>query len=1253
MRPEPAYTRPAPAGPGIGWLRRLGPFVGRYRKAVYITLIFSVIAQTFIGLLPLIQQRIIDHSIIRHDEALRPLLVWLLVTGVAGFSANFTRRYIGAKVSLDLQHDLRVAMHRHLYELDFSRHDELSIGDVMSRSTADLTLIQQFFFSVPMLMANLTLLIVAITVMFFLSPLLSLVIVAFVPIFAFVAIRFRNRVFPASWNDQRLSGAVAGVVDEAVTGVRVVKAFAQEDREFDRLIDRAHELYQSRMRTARLNARYSSTLQSLPMLGQLGVLAVGGWLAYDGHITLGVFLAFASYLVQIITPVRLMSSMLSTTQQARAGAERVFELLDMQPRVSDAVDARPVIDPHGGIEMSHVDFAYGDGPVLLHDISVTIRPGERIGLVGASGSGKTTLAFLIARFYDPTNGIVRLDGTDVRQLTLQSLRSAVNVVFEESFLFSATIRENIAFARPTASDAEIEAAARVAQAHDFILALSHGYDTTVGERGFTLSGGQRQRIALARAALANPTVLVLDDATSAIDASTEEAIHASLGADLGTRTTVLIAHRSSTLRLADRVLVLDGGRIVAEGTNAELWESSPLYRELLTGPELEPMEHDERLVDVVDATAWPNIDGDDGERGSPRVELASMFAGMAGGGLVGAIGARAGLVAATPELLAKVAALPPLRGEPDVNLADATAEGEGSSLRRLLRRFRWALLIVGSFVVIDAGTTLVGPLLIRTGLDHGVGMHRGRVLVVICIAFLGVQVLSWLNQIVELLYTSRTAERMLYTLRARTFAHLQRLSLDYYDKEMGGRIMTRMTTDVEALAQLLQQGLLLALTCLVSCAGVVVILLLLDVRLALVAFIVLPVLVAVTIWFQRSSRRSYLIARDSISTVNAEMQESIAGVRVTQSLGRDDNNAVRFRSRSFDYRTARLRSMQLMSIYFASSQLLSTVAKALTLWYGARLIGENALTSGLLIAFLLYLDQFFSPLQQLSAVFDQWIQAKISLGRLDELLATPSSTPQVQHPVDPGQWHGNVQLQNVRFAYSTDAPEALRGVDLEITPGESVALVGTTGAGKSTFVKLVARFYDPTGGSVRVDGVDLRDVDLHAYRRHIGYVPQEPFLFSGTIRSNIAYGRPSATDLEIERATRAVGAHDLVASLPDGYQTLVSEAGRSLSAGQKQLLCLARAQLIDPRILILDEATSNLDLATEAEVQRAMNLAAKGRTTLVIAHRLQTARNSSRIVVVDDGQIVEDGSHDDLVTAGGRYAQLWDAFDHARAVTTR
>ncbi|HEX3087595.1 MAG TPA: ABC transporter transmembrane domain-containing protein, partial [Ilumatobacteraceae bacterium] len=845
---DAAYTRPGAAGEGIGWLRRLGPFIRRYRTEVIATLVLSVVAQTLIGLLPLIQQIIVDHGILAKEHPLGPMLLVLLLTGLLGFTANYGRRYLGARVSVGIQHDLRLAIHRHLYELDFSRHDELSVGDVMSRSTADLTLIQVFFFSVPMLVANLTLLVVALSVMFVLSPILSLVIAVFVPVFAWLAIRFRNRIFPASWNDQRLSGAVAGVVDEAVTGVRVVKAFAQEDREFARLMDRSHELYQSRMRTARLNSRYSSTLQLLPMLGQLGVLGIGGWLALEGHITLGVFLAFASYMVQIITPVRILSGVLATAQQARAGSERVFELLDLQPRVTDAPGARPVVEPKGEVEFDNVTFGYADAADTVHDISLTIRPGERIGLVGASGSGKTTLALLLARFYDPRSGVVRFDGTDVRDFTLSTLRRSVNVVFEESFLFSTTIKENIAFGRPDATDAEIEAAARVAQAHDFILELSHGYDTVVGERGYTLSGGQRQRIALARAALANPAVLVLDDATSAIDARTEEAIHRSLEDELSSRTTILIAHRSSTLRLADRVLVIDEGRIVAEGTNADLWHSSHLYRELLTGPELELPDDLSEPIEVASADAWPHT-GDRGGGGSPQIEMATLLSGMASGVMMNNLAGRSGLVAATPELLQRVEALAPLHGEPDVDLDDATTVDGTSTLRRMAHRFRLPLFFVGLLVLVDAGTTLVGPLLIRHGLDSGVEEHRASVLLAMCVAFLAVQLISWGNQIVELMHTSHTAERIMYSLRARTFGHLQRLSLDYYDREMGGRIMTRMTTDVEALAQLLQQGLLLALTSLVSCAGVIGILLVLDVRLALAAFIVLPIQAIVTVWF--------------------------------------------------------------------------------------------------------------------------------------------------------------------------------------------------------------------------------------------------------------------------------------------------------------------------------------------------------------------------------------------------------------------
>lgn len=1227
----------------------LGPYLSRRNKAaIRIGVAMAIVAQATLGFIPLIQKVVLDDTILSHRRSMALWIGILIATGLGSFAANYLRRAIGGKAAVRVQRDLQCAVHSHMQHLDASRRNELRAGDIMSRATSDLTLIQMFLQQLGLAYGNLTLLAVSLVVMVILAPTLALVMAVSVPVFLFVAVRFRNRSFPASWMDQRFQGSVAGVVEEAVTGVRVVKAFGQEEQEQESLNREAANLYRSRLRTARITAIFTATLDAIPGLSQAAILGFGGWQVMHHEITLGVFLAFSSYVLQLVAPVRFLSGMMATSQQARAGAQRIVELLSVTSRVTDRADARPLTDAAGLIELDHVSFAYDGGEEVLHDISMRIEPGERIAIVGASGSGKSTLALLLTRFNDVTSGQVRIDSSDVRELTLDSLRSTVGIVLEEGFLFSTSIRNNIAFGRPEATDDEVEHAAVAAHAHGFIAGLPEGYETVVGERGYTLSGGQRQRIALARAALTNPKVLILDDATSAIDARTEHAIHKSLEEVLARRTTVLIAHRHSTLQLADRVFVLDRGRIVAVGTAEELLETSALFRELLTGPDAEFSEPLAEPVDSLDVTAWPT---DVSRLGAPKLsshtsEAATRAAsGSHGPGMSGDTRALAGLASVSPKLLQAVDQLPPLRGEPDIDMDEAMSPYDAFKMTSVFRPFAKPLLIVGCLVVIDAITSITAPYLIQLGIDRGVLRDSLHALVVVCLILAAVQVVIWVNSRVMIYFTQRTAERMLFGLRLRTFAHLQRLSLNYYEEHMAGDIMTRMTSDVEAFAQLLQQGLLTAMVSLLSCAAIAVVLVILEPGLALAVAAVLPFLIVSTLWFQRASGRTYLTARERISRLYANMQESLAGVAVSQSYSQQAANEARFSVLADSYREARSYSIELIARFFPFLQLLSTVAKAIALAVAAHQVASGRISSGVLIAFLLYLDQFFTPIQQLSMVFDQWLQARVAVTQLRKLLQTPTATPQVDDAVVPGRLSGTITLDHVTFAYESTGLVAMNDVSAEIPAGQVVALVGTTGAGKSTLVKLIARFHDADSGTLRVDGIPLPDLDLAAYRHQLGYVPQEPFLFSGTIRSNIAYGRPDAPDLLVERAARSVGAHAFIADLPHGYHEPVAEQGRSLSAGQRQLLSLARALLVEPAILLLDEATANLDLATEARVQKAMGLVARGRTTLLIAHRLQTARACQRILVVDNGHIVEDGSHDDLLALRGQYAQLWSAME--------
>ncbi len=1291
----------------------------RHRRNVSLAVGAAIFGSLCQAAVPLVAREVVDTVVGNHSTPLWPWLVLLAVLALLTFGAAYVRRYRGGRVALEVQYDLRNDMHDHLQALDLESLSRMPTGQLVARASSDTTLVQAFLSFLPIMSGNVFLLAMSLGIMFYLAPLLALVSFVMAPTLAVVSYRMRWRVFPATWDAQQREGELVSIVDEDLNGVRVVKAFGQERREVERVAESAKVLYGSQMRAVRLQSRYQPAMEAIPSFGQVGILALGGWMALQHQISLGTFLAFSTYVVALMSPARQLAGVLTIGQQARAGIDRIFQLLDTPLTIADPPDPITLPALRGDISFRGVHFCYHDGPPVLAGIDLEIGAGERVAIVGPSGSGKTTLAMLVPRFYDPTEGAVHVDGVDVRRVTLASLRGQVGIVYEDSFLFSDSVGSNIAYGRPDATAQEIEAAARAARAHEFIEALPRGYDTVVGERGLTLSGGQRQRIALARAILSDPRVLILDDATSAIDARTEADIHDALREVMAGRTTILVAHRRSTLHLADRVVVLERGRIVEQGTHDELVERSPLYRSLLSG--LEDEEHQEERLGSIEALAgsgdravgasragattgdapdrppgptassaspashaWP-APRPGGVSGSPAAPVFSsattaLRTSGIGPGLGGGGGGWRMSLVPTPELMARVEALPPVRDAARVDLDRETRQDRHFRLATLFSEFRWPLLLGLVFVVIDAVASLAGPILVKTGIDAGVNARSLAVLLLAAGIYFAITIGDLVDEVAETFVTGRTAQRIMLSLRIRIWAQLQRLSLDYYESEMAGRIMTRMTTDVDQFESLMENGVLSALVAMVTFLGVGIALVAIDPELGLCTLSVVVPLAAATVVFRRRAARLYDQARERLAIVNADFQESLSGIREAQSFVHEQATRARFHRLGGDYLESRVDAQRLVATYFPFIQFLSGIAQLIVLGVGATLVESGRLTTGALIAFFLYIDMFFSPIQSLSQVFDAWQQTRVSVGRISELMQIETRTPDPTEAIQVGNLHGDVSLDAVRFSYPTspnrpgitpkkevqlarrrgpadprlllsaDAavtkpPEALRGVDLAVVPGETVALVGETGAGKSTVMKLIARFYDPDAGRVSVDGHDLRELALSDFRRHLGYVPQEAFLFSGTVRDNIAYGRPDAGDADVEHAARAVGAHEFIEGLPGGYHHVLSERGRSLSAGQRQLVALARAQLVDPAILLLDEATSNLDLPTEAKVGAAVRRVARDRTTILIAHRLQTARSADRIVVLHAGEVAEAGTHTELLALGGRYAAMWQAFE--------
>ncbi len=996
----------------------------------------------------------------------------------------------------------------------------------------------------------------------------------------------------ASYARNRAYAAFGAELLDALQGLATLKAFGQSGERARLLEGKSHDLFRSTMWLLGANTMGRGITDAGMAIGAAAALTLGAWRVSTGAMDLAALLVVLMLGVEVFRPLRELRMLLHAGMLGTAAARGIHDILGARPAVADRAPATDQGAPRPTVSFENVRFNYPGARRIAHDgVAFHVGAGERVAFVGPSGSGKSTVVRLLLRFYDPDSGSVRIGGRDVRELPLSELRRRIAVVNQDTYLFHGTVEENLRMGKPDATPAELEAAARAANAHEFIARLPEGYRTVVGERGVRLSGGQRQRIAIARALLRDAPILVLDEALSSVDAESEALIQGALDRLMQGRTTLIFAHRLSSVIGADRIMVLDGGRVAESGTHAELMARGGPYRRLM-GPQLSAAPGEQVLVD-------------DGSAGRGDAETEGAGPASADESVVSAT--RVGWLQALPILVRMIRGY---RG-------------------RLGATFGLGVARVAAIIAVGVLSALIVRAVAR-------GAPFGALVIALAVAAPLAGLLHWL----ESWLAHDMAYRLLSDMRLALFRKLDALAPAYLTRRRSGDLVAVATHDVELIEYFFAHTVTPVLVAIIVPLAVLATLAAFGWPLA-VALLPFLVYAALSPLIRRAHiDRLGSRAREVSGELSAHTVDSIQGIAEIVAFQRERARGEELTARARTYLDARMPFLADLSREHALHETVTGFGGLAVIAAGAALVAGSRLDAPMLPLLTLLALSAFIPLWEVAQVGRQLADTLGATRRVHTIHSEP--VPVVDGPGVPGPraTEAMLTLRDVTFTYPGRRRPALAGVSLDVPAGTRVALVGPSGAGKTTIAHLCLRFWDPDAGEVRLAGHGLRAWRLDDLRYQVALVAQDTYLFNDTLRANVLLARPAATERELRDALERASLGDLVESLPAGADTVVGERGMQLSGGQRQRVAIARAFLKDAPVLILDEATSHLDAVNEAVVHQALDALARGRTTLVIAHRLSTVRDADLIAVLHEGHIAETGRHEGLLSSGGLYARL-------------